>query len=112
MATDGGALPTTDASAEVVALKRMFSYLVKSLDADSVLPEALSNGLITDPLWSKCQSGELSSYERAEKFLECLLRAVNGVHGKFHTFLQVLDETGQEGIAQRLRGSYNKLYKR
>ena len=91
---------TTHRPAEVVVLERNFSYLVESIDAASVLPEALSKGLITDRQKSKC-SGESDSYEKANEFLGYLYRTINSNHKKLHTFLQVL---GQESIAERLRG--------
>ena len=103
MATGRGASTTTDRPAEVVVLQRKFSYLVDSIDPTSVIPAALSAGLITAQQRSEC-SGECDSYKRAEKFLGYLQRTVNGNHEKFHTFLHVLDRTGQEGIAEHLRG--------
>lgn len=95
---------TTDRPAEVVVLERTFSYLVNSIDADSVLPEALSEGLITDRQRSEC-SAELDPYKKAERFLGYLRRTVSGDHEKFNTFLLVLDRIGQETIADHLRGS-------
>ena len=90
---------------EVVVLERMFSYLVGSIDAISVLPEAFSEGLITTRQRTECSAVIVDSYKCAERFLEHLQRAVNGDCEKFHTFLQVLDRTGQEKIAEHLRGS-------
>ena len=94
---------TTHRPAEVVVLERNFSYLVESIDATSVLPEALSESLITARQKSKC-SGESDPYEKADQFLGYLYRTVNGSHENLNTFLQVLDRTGQESIAKRLRG--------
>ena len=104
MATGGGPPPTTDRPAEVVVLERKFGYLVNSIDATSLIPAALSAGLITTQQRSEC-SGECDPYKRAEKFLGHLQRTVNGSHEKFYTFLHVLDQAGQESIAERLRGA-------
>ena len=94
----------THRPAEAVVLERNFGYLVNSIDAASVLPEALAKGLITARQKSKC-SGESDPYEKSDEFLGYLYRRINSNHKKFHTFLQVLDRTGQESIAERLRGS-------
>ena len=97
--------PVSHRPVEVVVLERMFGFLVGSIDAASLLPEARSEGLITVRQWSECSAEVRDSYKCAERFLGHLLKAVNGDHEKFHTFLQVLDRTGQEKIAEPLRGS-------
>ena len=95
---------TTDGSpAESEALKHLFSYLVNSVDTAGLLPAALSRGLITDRQRSEC-SNETDPYKKAETFVGYLQRAVNGDYYKFHTFVQILQETGQAHIATRLRG--------
>ena len=104
MATGGETPPTADRPAEVVVLECKFDYLVKSIDAASVLPAALSARLITAQQRAACWV-ECDPYNRAEKFLGHLQRTVNGNLEKFHTFLQVLDGTGQESIAKHLRGA-------
>ena len=86
------------------ALGLAFSYLVNSIEANGLLPVALSRQLITERQRSECAS-ELDPYKKAEKFLEHLQRAVNGDSSKFHTFVQVLEETNHTNIASRLRGS-------
>ena len=103
MATSGIVSPTTDRSAEALAFERNFSYLVESVDAGTVLAEARSKGLITSRQWSKC-SRESDPYEKADEFLGYLYRTINGNWEKFHTFLEILDQNGQEEIAERLRG--------
>ena len=90
-------------SAESEALRVAFSYLVNSIDSTSVLPTALSAGLISYSQWSECDS-VLDSFKRAGKFLGYILRAVNGDSNKYHVFIRVLNETGQANIASRLRG--------
>lgn len=90
-------------TAEVVALVRAFSYLSKSIDAASVIPEALSKGLITQNQMSDCSRCE-NIYKKAETFLNYLLRTVNGNSRYFHTFAEVLDRIGQESVAAHLRG--------
>ena len=90
-------------SAESEALKLAFDYLVNSIDAAALLPRALSSHLISERQRSECAS-ESDPYEKAEKFLGHLQRAVNGDSNKYHTFIQVLKETGQASIASRLGG--------
>ena len=91
-------------SAEAEALKHKFGYLVNSMDTSSLLPAALSRGLIRELQRAECAS-EANKYQKAEKFLEHLQREVNGDRSKFHTFLQLLEETGQANLVLRLRGS-------
>ena len=90
-------------SAESEALTIAFRYLVDSIDSTSVLPAALSAHLISESQRSECAS-EAAPFKRAEKFLGHLQRAVNGDSNKYHTFIQVLMETGQASIASRLQG--------
>ena len=90
-------------SAESEALKLSFSYLVNSIDTASVLRAALSSQLVSDSQRSECVS-ETDSYNKAEKFLGHLQRAVNGDSNKYHEFVKVLEETKQVAIAQVLQG--------
>ena len=90
-------------SIESEALRIAFSYLVNSIDSTSVLPAALSAHLISDSQRSECDS-VADSFKRANNFLGHLQRAVNGDSNKYHTFIQVLKETGQASIASRLHG--------
>ena len=99
MATAGGS-----PAAEPEALKHSFSYLVNSIDTAALLPAALSRNLITDRQRTECSNETDSVYQRAEKFLTYLQRAVNGDYYKFHLFVQILQETNQAHIASRLRG--------
>ena len=89
-------------SNESEALRLAFRYLVYSIDLTSVLPAALSAGLITESQRSECDS-ETHPFKRARKFVCHLQRAVNGDSNKYHTFVQVLKETGQASIASRLQ---------
>ena len=90
-------------TAESEALKVAFDYLVNSINTVALLPKALSSQLISERQRSECAS-EPDPYEKAEKFLGHLQRAVNGDSNKYHTFIQVLKETGQASIASRLGG--------
>ena len=90
-------------SAESEALKLVFSYLVNSIDVTAVLPAALSAHLISDSQRSECDS-VADSFKRAAMLLGYLQRAVNGDSNKYHTFIRVLNETGQASIASRLQG--------
>ena len=92
------------ATAEPEAVKHSFSFLVNSIDTAALLPAALSRNLITDRQRTECSNETHSVYQRAEKFLGYLQRAVNGDYYKFHTFVQILQENGQAQIASRLRG--------
>ena len=99
MATAGGS-----PAAEPEALNHSFSYLVNSIDTAALLPDALSRNLITDRQRTECCNETDSVYQRAEKFLSYLQRAVNADYTNFHIFVQILKETGQAQIASRLRG--------
>ena len=90
-------------SAESEALRLAFSYLVNSIDSTALIPAALSAHLISDSQRSECDS-VADSFKRAGNFLGHLQRAVNGDSNKYHTFIQVLKETGQASIASRLGG--------
>ena len=89
--------------AEPEALKHSFCYLVNSIDTAALLPAALSRNLITDRQRTQCYN-EADPYKKAETFVGYLQRAVNGDYNNFHTFVQILRETGQAQIAFRLRG--------
>lgn len=91
------------AAAEPEALKHLFSYLVNSIDTDALLPAALNRNLITDLQRSECFN-EAHPYKKVRKFLGHIQRAVNADSHKFHTFVQILEQTGQSQIASRLRG--------
>ena len=90
-------------SPEEEALTKAFSYLVKSIDTDSLLPAALSRNLISDNQRSDCVC-EPNPYKKAEKFVGHLLRAVNGNSDEFYLFIQLLLESGQQSIATRMIG--------
>ena len=90
-------------SAESEALRLAFSYLVNSIDSTAILPAALSAHLISDSQRSECDS-VADSFKRAGNFLGHIQRAVNGDSNNYHTFIQVLKETGQASIASRLVG--------
>ena len=90
-------------SAKTEALKLALEYLVNSMDTSSLLPAALSRGLIREQQKAECTS-ESNPYHKSEKFLEYLQREVNGDNKKFHTFVQLLVDTGHSHLASRLRG--------
>ena len=96
-------------SAEAEALKLAFSYLVNSVDVAALLPATLSAHLISDPQRSECVS-EPDHYKRAEKFLGHLQRAVNGDSSNLHVFIQLLQQTNQLKIAERLHGTKTYTY--
>ena len=89
--------------AEPEALKLAFVYLVNSIDTSSLLPAALSKGLISEHQKADCTS-EANPYQKAEKFLGHLQREVNGDSNKFHTFMRLLVDTGHSNLASRLCG--------
>ena len=90
-------------SAEAEALKLALEYLVNSMDTSSLLPAALSRGLIREQQKADCTS-LTNPYQKAEKFLEHLQREVNGDSSKFLTFVQLLVDTGHSNLASRLLG--------
>ena len=90
------------ATAEQETLKLMFSYLANSIDTDGLLPAALSRQLINYRQRLECFS-EPDPNKKAEKFLSHLQRAVNGDSEKFHIFVQILNDCGQESIASYLQ---------
>ena len=89
--------------AEPEVLKKLFSYLVKSIDATVLLPAALSRNLITERQRLECYS-EAELYKKAEMFLGYLQQAVNAEYCNYHTFVLILKQTKQAKIASRLRG--------
>ena len=91
-------------AAEPEALKHLFSYLVNSIDTAALLPAALSRDLITDRQRAECSNETDSVYQRAEKFLSYLQRAVNADYDNYHLFVSILKRTNQAQIASRLRG--------
>ena len=95
-------MATCTGTAEQETLKLTFSYLVNSIDAAGLLPAALSRQLITERQRVDCLS-EPDPYQKAEKFLGHLQRAVNGDSEKFHIFLQLLNDCGHESIASHLK---------
>ena len=104
MATATGTTSSAgSSSAEAEALKLALEYLVNSMDTSSLLPAALSRGLIREKQKADCVS-ESNPYQKSEKFLEHLQREVNGDNKKFHTFVQLLVDTGQSNLASRLSG--------
>ena len=100
---------TGTGTAEQETLKLTFSYLANSIDAAALLPAALSRQLITNRQRLECFS-ETDPNKQAEKFLGHLQRAVNGDSEKFHTFVQLLNESGQASIASRLKTQGKQLY--
>ena len=90
-------------SPEAEALQCANSYLVNSIDTDSLFAISLSKQLLTNHQEADCVS-ESTNYKKAEKFLGYLRRAVNGDSSKFYTFLEILDEIGQAKIASHLQG--------
>ena len=93
-------------SAESEALKLSFSFLIDSMDTTSLLSAALSSHLISEPQRSECAS-EPDPYRKAVKFLAHLQRAMNRDNNKYHTFVQILEKTGQASIASHLQGYYS-----
>ena len=87
-------------SAESKALRLAFSYLVNSIDLNSVLPAALNAGLISESQ----RSDFVSVADPVGNFLGHLQRAINVDSNKYHTFVQVLEETRQFMLAQCLQG--------
>ena len=93
-------------SAELEALLQEFNYLVNSIDISCLLPAALSSSLITQQQRLECVH-EPNPFMKAQKFLGHLLGAVKGDSNKYHTFIQILHETGQASIATHLQGNNN-----
>ena len=109
MATHGHALAVGNGfTTESETLKQAFSYLANSIDATTLLAASMSRKLITEWQISECAS-EPNPYKKAEVFLCHLQRAVNGDYGKFHTFVQILHETGQNNIADELTSRSRQL---
>ena len=95
-------MATCTGTAEQEILKLTFSYLANSIDAAALLSAALSRQLITERQRVECFS-EPDPYKKAEKFLGHLQRAVNEDSEKFHIFVQLLNDSGQESIASHLK---------
>ena len=98
-------MATSSPSAESQALALQFDYLYRSIDVAPLLPAALSAGIITESQRGECGVEQPHGSKRVEKFLDHLVRRVNGDAGIFHKFLQVLRQTKQDVIASCLQGS-------
>ena len=85
-------------SAESGVLRLTFTYLAARIDLTSVLPAALSAGLISESQRSDCNS-DTNPFIRALKLVGHLQKAVDGDSKKFHTFVQILKETGHVDLA-------------
>ena len=97
-------MATVDGSStEFEALTIAFGYLVNCIDTATLLPKAVSIQLISERHASECVS-EQEPYDKAEMFVGHLSNAVKRDSNKYHTFVQVLKETGQASIASRLQG--------
>ena len=97
-------MATSSPSAESQALLLQFDYLYRSIDVASLLPKALTTGVITESQRGECAEQPHGS-KRVEKFLEHLVRRVNGDTSNFHKFLQILRQTEQDIIASCLQGT-------
>ena len=102
MAT-GTTIGAASSLAEAKALKLALEYLVNSMDTPTLLPAALSRGIIREQQKAECTSVS-NPYQKAERFLEYLQREVNGDSSKFLTFVQLLVDTGHSKLASRLLG--------
>ena len=96
-------MATSTPSAESQALTLQFDYLYRSIDVAPLLPGALSAGVITESQRGECAEQPHGS-KRVEKFLDHLVRRVNGDTSNFHKFVQVLRQTKQDVIASCLQG--------
>lgn len=94
MATRALAASNGLTSAESEALNQEFSYLADSMDTTALLQPSMGRKLITARQRSEC-ANESDPYKKAELFLGHLQRKVNGDCDKFHTFVQMLQETNQ-----------------
>ena len=101
-------MATYTGTVEQETLKLTFSYLANCIDTAGLLPAALSRQLITERQRLECFS-ETDPSKQAEKFLGYLQRAVNGDSNKYHIFVRLLNESGQESIASHLKaqGKHN-----
>ena len=97
MATATGGAVSVSSLAEAEALKLALEYLVNSMDTPSLLPAALSRGIIREQQKAECAS-ESNPYKKAEKFLEHLQRGVKGDSSKFLPFVQLLVDTGHSNF--------------
>lgn len=93
----------------VAAFEKQFNYMVDSIDAGSVAPAALSEGLIADRQRDECLH-EQSSYKKAELLLGYIRRAISGQHDNFFKFVRILRNTGHSTQATQL-GEINVLVK-
>ena len=98
-----GALPLHEA-----AFEAQFEYMVGSIDAGSVAPACLADGLISDGQREECFR-ESSSYKKAELLLGYVKRSITGDGIKFDTFVAILRRTGHSRQADKLSEYWHVL---
>ena len=101
-------MATSSPSPESQALILQFEYLYRSIDVTPLLPGALSAGVITESQRSECAE-QPHGRKRVEKFLDHLVRRVNGDTSNLHKFLQILRQTEHDVIASCLQGMRSVL---
>ena len=95
-------------SAELKVLRSAYSHLVNSISVSSILPEARATELITIRDYDDCKA-ESTVCKQAEKLMQCVERAVVADPEKFNSFLSILDQCEQKGIANYLRGTNRSM---
>ena len=86
----------------MAAFEALFSDMIKSVDAGSMAPAALSEGLVTDDQREECFH-EKHSYRKAELLLGYIRRAISGQEDtQFLKFIKILRCTGHVTHAEQL----------
>ena len=98
-----GALPLHEA-----AFEAQFEYMVGSIDAGSVAPACLTEGLINDRQREECFC-ESISYKKAELLLGYVKRSITRDGTKFDTFVSILRRTGHSRQADKLSEYWHVL---
>ena len=83
------------------AFEAKFEYMVDSIDAGSVAPACLTEGLINNGQREECFR-EFNSNKKAELLLGYVKRSITGDRKKFDTFVAILRRTGHSRQADKL----------
>ena len=91
-----------------MALKNAKGHLIKSIDATSMSSRLFKAGFISQRRYEECNKGE--KFEKVEKVVEYLLKAVSLDPRKFYAFLYLLHQSEDFAIAGQLRGQFIRVH--
>ena len=90
------------------AFEAQIEYMIDSIDAGSVAPACLADGLISDRQRNECFH-EPNEFKKAELLLGHVNRSIKGDRTKFDTFVAILRRTGHSNQADKLSEYWHTL---